>query len=200
MPRKSTAPADIETKHARRREQIEEDDADEENDDTSMLEMISILQNFQKRTANKSSSKPSVFTTQKNAIYDEARKNASNAVREGVAYIDQHKAVIEALKAQEVSQDQRLKELSLFAQQEDAVRAILEQFPPVFEDEGLSQRRSEIVNETSAMLEAHSKERHLSRKRLLRNAKVRIEEDQERQRIVTDASALIKHYKTLLLA
>ncbi|KAI0811215.1 hypothetical protein BC629DRAFT_1589949 [Irpex lacteus] len=194
MARKSTATT------SKREQPVEEDVEidEEENDDTSMLEMISMLQNFQKRKTTKSSSKQSAFTIKKNAIYDEARKNARNAVREGVAYIEQYKTVIETLKSQEVSQDKHLKELSLFAEQEDAVRALLDNFPPLFEE--LSHKRVEIINDTSAMLEAHSTERQQSRRRLIRNAKTRIEEDYEHQRIVTDASALIKHYKALLLS
>ncbi|KAI0345276.1 hypothetical protein BDW22DRAFT_1354184 [Trametopsis cervina] len=78
----------------------------------------------------------------------------------------------------------------------EAVGAILAQYPPIFED--ISPRRAETINDTSAMLESHSAERHQSRRRLIRNAKVRIEEDYENQRIATDASALIKHYKAML--
>ncbi|KAI0094074.1 hypothetical protein BDY19DRAFT_920673 [Irpex rosettiformis] len=163
-----------------------------------MLEIISILQNFQKKKTTKGSDKPSSFTLKKNVIYEEARKNANNAVQEGVAYIEQYRIVIEALKAQEVSQSRRLEELSLFTEQENSVRNILDQFPPLFEE--LSRRRAETVNDTSATLESHSIERQRSRRRLIKNATMRIEADYEHQRVVTDASALIKHYKALLLS
>lgn len=84
------------------------------------------------------------------------------------------------------------------------IRAILEQFTPLFED--LSHRRAEVINETSAMrrftraylnnfltysfsggcdalVETHSAERYQSRRKLVKNAKARIEEDHERQRV-----------------
>lgn len=69
-----------------------------------MLEMISMLQDFQstcplpiqydsnrvltltERKA-RSSTQSSAFAAKKNALYDQARKNASTAVRDGVAYM-----------------------------------------------------------------------------------------------------------------
>lgn len=119
------------------------------------------------------------------------------------------------------------------------MQAALAAFPPLFDD--LSHRRAEAINETSAMrrffhyvctvpdiltvpfhiciVESHSAERHQSRRRLIKHAKARIDEEQENQRvcsfplqwsmadahtsgiqIATDASTLIKHYKALLLS
>lgn len=119
------------------------------------------------------------------------------------------------------------------------MRAVLAAFPPLLDD--LSHRRAEAINETSEMrasvlwsfsaqkviglvrlpqltVESHSAGRHQSRRRLIKQAKARIDEEQENQRvsvrpllpawmsnmrhaqIATDASALIRHYKALLLS
>ena len=110
-----------------------------------------------------------------------------------------------------------------------------EVFSPLFED--LSYRRVESVNDSSAMrklilsvdivrlrrdafppVEVHTAQRQRSRMKLIKQAKARIDEDMENQRvsleslsfsfkriysrtqIATDATALIKHYKALLVS
>ena len=78
---------------------------------------------------------------------------------------------------------------------------------------------SNVANKrhTTDTVEEHSAERQQSRRKLIKCAKARIEEDYENQKvcdspatltpmsptvlkIATDASALIKHYKALLLS
>ncbi|EKM55296.1 uncharacterized protein PHACADRAFT_94955 [Phanerochaete carnosa HHB-10118-sp] len=114
-----------------------------------MLEMLAVLQQFQKRKSGKTSARSAAFHAKKDALFAEARKNAENAVKEGVAYIEQYRAKIAELRAREVSQDARLKDMSLFSSREDAMRAVLAAFPPLLDD--LSHRRAEAINETSEM-------------------------------------------------
>ncbi|KAJ3536925.1 hypothetical protein NM688_g6769 [Phlebia brevispora] len=173
-------------------------DDTEENEDDGMLEMLSILKEFQKRKATKGSTSSTVFETKKNSLFAAARKNADIAVKDGVTYIEQYKVKIAELKAQEVSQQQHLANLSLLAGREEAVQALLDVFAPLLED--LSYRRADAINESSAMLEAHSVQRQRSRMKLVKQAKSRIDEDLEAQRVATDATALVKHYKALLLS
>ena len=70
----------------------------------SMLEMIALVKQFQsawlrrvtgtryhflpsERKTTKNSAKSAAFEAKKDALYTEARKNAANAVKEGVAYM-----------------------------------------------------------------------------------------------------------------
>lgn len=171
---------------------------DVEDEQRDMLEMLAVLQQFQKRKSGRGSARSAAFHAKKDALFAEARKNAENAVAEGVAYIEQYRTKIAELRAREAAQDTCLKDASLFSPREDAVKAVLAAFPPLLDD--LSHRRAEAINGTSEMLESHSIERHQSRRRLIKRAKARIDEEQENQRVATDASALIKHYKALLLS
>ncbi|KIP12349.1 hypothetical protein PHLGIDRAFT_98327 [Phlebiopsis gigantea 11061_1 CR5-6] len=120
-----------------------------EDDQDSMLEMIALVKQFQKRKTTKNSAKSAAFEAKKDALYTEARKNAANAIKEGIAYIEQYKLKISELKAREISQDHYLKGLSLFQTREEAMAAVLAAFPPLLDD--LCHRRAEAINETSAM-------------------------------------------------
>ncbi|KAH9952083.1 hypothetical protein B0H21DRAFT_12919 [Amylocystis lapponica] len=166
---------------------------DEEN---NMVEMLKMLDEYKKR---KASTRSVAFQSKKNALFDEARKNASAVVRDGVAQIEQCKTTVAELRSQEISQDKRLNTLLvLWKNQDDIIRTVIAAYPPLIED--LSHRRADQINEASAMLEAHCVERQDSRRRLIKNAKARMDENLESQKLATDANALIKHYKALLLA
>ncbi|KZT71265.1 hypothetical protein DAEQUDRAFT_724209 [Daedalea quercina L-15889] len=175
-----------------------QNDEEEQGDENGMLEMLSMLQEFQKRKASKTSTRSVAFQTKKNALFTEVRKNVDTIVREGAVYIDQCKARLAELKAQEISQEKNLQDLSaLWQNQEDTVRSLLKTYPTLIED--LSHRRAAQTNDASEMVEAHAQERQESRKRLIHLAKARADEILERQKLATDATAFIKHYKALLL-
>ncbi|GBE82146.1 hypothetical protein BKA93DRAFT_220662 [Sparassis latifolia] len=167
--------------------------------DEDMIEMFTMLKEFQRRKSLKSSTRSTAFQSKKTAMFNEARKNAEAIVRDGITYLDECRAKFAELQAQQTSQDGRLRDLSLLWKTNDeAIRALLGAYPPLIED--LSHRRAAHVNDTSAMLEAHSAERQASRRRLLKNATARMEENLENQKIATDANALIKQYTGLLLS
>ncbi|CCM00005.1 uncharacterized protein FIBRA_02030 [Fibroporia radiculosa] len=187
------------------------------DDDNGMLEMLNMLQEFQKRKASKTSTRSAVFQNKKNALIADARKNTETIVREGVLYMhesfhasvttrthtgilldrNQFSTMIAELKAQENSPD--LNGLSqLWESQNDLVNDLLGMYPSLIDN--LSHRRADQIDGTSAMLEAHVAERQNSRRRLILNAKGRMDENIERQKLATDAAALIKHFKALLLS
>ncbi|KAI0934769.1 hypothetical protein AcW1_006190 [Taiwanofungus camphoratus] len=164
-----------------------------------MMEMLSILQEFQKRKATKTSTRSAAFQSKKNILFAEARRNVDAVVRDGVTFIEQCKAKVIELKAQEVSEDRHFKDLALLWKNHDeSVRSLLGLYPSLTED--LSHRRADQINEASVMLEAHAAERQNSRRKLVRNAKAKMDDNLENQKIATDAHALIKHYKALLLS
>ncbi|THH29584.1 hypothetical protein EUX98_g4607 [Antrodiella citrinella] len=189
--------------------QIQVEDSDDElekpygeeagEEDSSMLEMISMLQEYQKRKASKTSARATAFQNKKQAIYAEARKNADATVTEGVAYIEHYKKTIIEIKAREASEEQQMRELSTISTSfDDPVEATFSLFALMFDE--LSHKRATDINEACGTIEKHSADRQLSRRRLIRDAKSRMEEQLEEQRVATDASALIKHYKSLLLS
>ncbi|KAH9852691.1 hypothetical protein C2E23DRAFT_885445 [Lenzites betulinus] len=164
-----------------------------------MVEMLAMLQEIQKRKASKTSVRTAAFQNQKTALFSDARKRVDKAVRQGTSAIDEAHAMILDLKAKEVHQEGTLASLkALWGSQDDCVQGLLHNLGGMIEQ--LSHKRAEQINEASATLEAHITERENSRKRLLAQASVCIEENIENQKIATDANALIKHYKALLRA
>ncbi|KAI0718293.1 hypothetical protein C8Q72DRAFT_149746 [Fomitopsis betulina] len=179
-------------------DEIQDDQEGQEGDENGMLEMLSMLQEFQKKKASKSSSRAIAFQTKKTALFTDARATVDTIVREGAAYLDQYKAGLIALKAQELSQNKHLQELSaLWKNQDETVDNLRGMYPSLIED--LSHRRSAQINDASESIEAHAEECQESRKKLIHLAKARADEILERQKLATDATALIKHYKALLL-
>ncbi|CAL1705585.1 unnamed protein product [Somion occarium] len=217
MPRKNEAPAPAtRTRVSRARAKVafreadsfaesidenqEDIDVEDEDggDEDQMLDMINMLKEFQKRKASASSSRNAAFQNKKNSLYADARKNAELVVTEGIAYVEQFRTRIAELRANEVPRDQHLKQLTTIMKSlDEPVREVLNVYPNLFQD--LSRRRAGEINETSAMLESHIVERQYSRRKMIKNAKVRMDDGLEQQKLATDASALIKHYKALLL-
>ncbi|KAI0362491.1 hypothetical protein OH77DRAFT_1416759 [Trametes cingulata] len=162
-----------------------------------MAEMLTMLQEFQKRKATKTSARSAAFQHAKAALFGDARKRAEHAVRDGTSAIEKARTTIIDLKAKESSQEGILTSLkALWECQDECVQDLLGTLNGVVED--LAHRRAAQINETSAMLEAQVVAREESRKRLLAQASTYIEENIENQRIATDANDLLKHYKALL--
>ncbi|KAL4244858.1 hypothetical protein ABKN59_001441 [Abortiporus biennis] len=172
---------------------------EEDDDQDSMSEMLTMLKEFEKRKATKTTSRSAAFQNKKHAMFTEARSNVDAIVTDGIAYIEQYKASLAQMHARELTKEKQLDELSLvFRGYEETIRSALSLYPPFFED--LSHRRARIIDDASAMLESHSNGRQYSRRKLLANAKARFDEGLENQRTAADATALIKHYKSLLLS
>ncbi|OSD08510.1 hypothetical protein PYCCODRAFT_1429570 [Trametes coccinea BRFM310] len=178
-------------------EYIEDAVGEDDGDDENMAEMLAMLQEFQKRKASKTSARSVAFQTQKAAMFAEARMRVDDAVRSGIASIEHARTTILDLKAQEVSQEAALISLkALLESQDECVQGLLSTQNGVIED--LAHRRAEQIDEASAMLETQAIEREKSRKRLIASARSSIEENIEQQKVATDASNLIKHFKALI--
>jgi len=178
-------------------EELENDDVHDVEED-NMAEMISGEPLVLERKASKTSTRSLAFHKKAN-LFAGARKNAETILSDGITYIEQYKAILAEMRAQEISKDQQLSEISLLSRgQDDSFRAVMSLFPPLFDD--LSHRRAAAINDASVMLESHSSGRQCSRRRLILHAKTRLEDGLEQQRLATDATALIKHYKALLLS
>ncbi|TFY60424.1 hypothetical protein EVJ58_g5156 [Rhodofomes roseus] len=176
-------------------------DEEQDGDENGMLEMFSMLQAFQ--SVKELDAVGGVPHEEERAIHgrpsDRRHAQFLHVDRTMLCRSDQCKTRLAELKAQEVSQEKHLKDLSaLRKNQENTVRDLLKTYPVMIED--LSHRRAAQINESSELLEGNAQERQESRKRLIHLAKARADEILERQKLATDATALIKHYKALLLA
>ncbi|KZT27323.1 hypothetical protein NEOLEDRAFT_1191507 [Neolentinus lepideus HHB14362 ss-1] len=181
--------------HLEEADEVEEDVG--END--SVQDMLSMLQELHKRKAAKTSTISTAFQNQKKIIYAEVRKSADAMVQQGFLSSQQCRDQLGELKAQESSYDKVFPDLMhLWKAHDDTVHSLLSLYPSFFDE--LSQQRSEEIDAASSMLEAHEEERAKSRRRLMKKAKAHLDEGLENQKIATDASALIKHYKSLLLS
>ncbi|KAI1794679.1 hypothetical protein LXA43DRAFT_1059087 [Ganoderma leucocontextum] len=160
-----------------------EDVAGEDDDDAdSMIEMLAVLQEFQKRKASKSSARSIAFQKEKEALFAAARKKAEDTVREGMESLDKARALVSELKAREVSQEGALNELKiLLGSQDECVQSHLGHLTWLIED--LSHRRAAQIDEASAMLEAQAAAREKSRKRLCGLANARMAENMENQKV-----------------
>jgi len=182
--------------------QNEDDDGAQDvadGDDDGTMEMFALLKEIQKRKTAKTSTRSTAFQTKKTTIYSESRKNADAMVQDGIVYIESCKSKIAEMKAQQLAQENHLNGLSLhWKSNDETIRALLGAYPSLIED--LSHRRAAHINDTSALLEAQSAERQAARRRLMKHATARMEENLENQKVATDANALIKHYTALLLS
>ncbi|OCH86895.1 hypothetical protein OBBRIDRAFT_737119 [Obba rivulosa] len=116
---------------------------------SSVVEMLSIFEEFQKRKATKTSSRSTEFQRKKNALFDQARMDAEDVVREGVVYVDQARARVAELKAHETSFEKSQRNLSFLAQrQNEAAGVAFDTYTSLLEE--LSRRRAGQVNEASA--------------------------------------------------
>ncbi|KAI9065375.1 hypothetical protein FKP32DRAFT_485507 [Trametes sanguinea] len=178
-------------------EYIEDAVAEDDGEDENMVDMLAMLQEFQKRKASKASARSVAFQNQKATMFADARKRVDEIVRSGIASVENARATILDLKAQEVSQEAALISLKAFLEsQDDCVQGLLSTFNGVIED--LAHRRAGQIDEASAMLESQAVERDKSRKRLIASARSSIEENIEQQKVATDANNLIKHFKALI--
>jgi len=173
-----------------------DEDEDEENEG---VDMLNIIQEFKKRKAKKTTTGSNTFQNQKAALYAQARQNTYDAARDGNDYLDQALDKMSQIKNQEGSYKKHLKDfLPLYNANDASVQSLLATYPTLLQD--LVPRRTEEIDAASTMLMSFPKDRETSRKRLMRNARDQIDEGLENQRVATDAAALIKHYKALLLS
>ncbi|KAI0647403.1 hypothetical protein C8Q79DRAFT_625148 [Trametes meyenii] len=164
-----------------------------------MVEMLVMLQEFQKRKASKTSARSVAFQNQKDALFADARKRVEKVVCDGYLSIEKARATILDLKAKEVSPERTLTPLkALWESQDECVQGLLHDCNGIIED--LAHRRAQEIDQASAMLEIQAVERERSRRQLIANARTCIEENLENQKVATDAKNLIKHYKALLNA
>ncbi|GLB34719.1 hypothetical protein LshimejAT787_0202840 [Lyophyllum shimeji] len=156
-----------------------------------------ILKELHDRQARKASARSMAFQAQKKAIYAAARKTGQEISRSGIAYLEKVRAEIQELNAQEVSHEQFISDFQrLCVAQEESIESVLSEFPPLLDE--LAPRRANQANTASEMLRKNPARRELALKTFCKNARAHVEEARENERVATDASALIKHYKNLL--
>jgi len=161
--------------------------------------VLSLMKEFQKQKAKNASTRSAALQSQKNALFSTARKNAKELVRATNLHVDEALARIIEMKNEEVPYQKCLKDaLPLWGTHDETVASVLAVYPPLIDD--LFPRRVETINAASYMLENNPVEREKARKKLMKDAYAQLNQNLENERIATDATTLIKHYKALMLA
>ncbi|KAF7363789.1 hypothetical protein MSAN_01036800 [Mycena sanguinolenta] len=166
-------------------------------DSTEMLNRF--LSEYKKREARKNSARTAAFQTQKKALYAAARQAAKDLAREGTACLEEGKAMILALKKEELSAEVLGNNVApQWANVEASVRALLDIYPTGVED--LFPRRSNSINAASEMLRANPSRRAEALAECVETADSQLHQSQLDKTTAADASNLIKYYKGLLLS
>ncbi|TFK76246.1 hypothetical protein BDN72DRAFT_954023 [Pluteus cervinus] len=152
-----------------------------------------------KRPVAKSAGRPATFKSQKQNLYAEFRKQSKDILRGGNEHIDQPLAKIQELKAKEVPYMNNLEELkAMIKAEESTVVGLLSAYPKVIDD--LSTCRSERVDCASKMLLDNPARRQREMALFLKNARKLLDQFRQGEKVAGDASAYIRHYKSLLRA
>ncbi|KAG6880259.1 hypothetical protein C0992_001827 [Termitomyces sp. T32_za158] len=150
-----------------------------ENNDDAVGDISTILQEHHERQAKKASARASAFQMQKKAIYAAARKAAQDVSKAGVAHIEYAVTKMQELRNEEVLPEKMLADYEqLLRFQEEASTSLLSR----------SAERSNPSRREAAL------------RKFSKSARIHVEEARENEKVATDASELIKHYKNLLRA
>ncbi|KAJ7709475.1 hypothetical protein B0H17DRAFT_227429 [Mycena rosella] len=153
------------------------------------------LTEYKKREAKKVSARSAAFQTQKKALYAASRKAAKDLARDGTACLEEGKAKLLALKAEEVSADKFSEQVvPLWKDVEGAANGLLSLYPT-----DLFQRRSDAINAASEMLSLNPSVRSDALATCVDNANSQLYKSKMDEMAAADASRLIKYYKSLLL-
>ncbi|KAG6868818.1 hypothetical protein C0993_009700 [Termitomyces sp. T159_Od127] len=170
----------------------------EDNDD-AVGDISTILREHHERQAKKASARASAFQMQKKAIYVAARKVAQDVSRAGVAHLERAMTRIQELRNEEMLPEKAFADFAqLLRVQEEASISLLSVYSSFVND--LAARRSKEVNAASEMQRRNPSRREAALRDFSKNARARVEEVRQNEKVATDASELIKHYKNLLRA
>ncbi|EGO21130.1 hypothetical protein SERLADRAFT_410626 [Serpula lacrymans var. lacrymans S7.9] len=131
-------------------------------------------------------------------LFSKARENAVILTKDIDVYADQIHATIEKLFDLHSASQKNIDELMThFKLLNESFESQLSIYPHFSED--VVSRRIAQSDAAYYTLQAQSAENRKSRMKLMKNTKDRMDESKERQSLAVDASALIKHYKSLLI-
>ncbi|KAF9019394.1 hypothetical protein BDZ89DRAFT_1139364 [Hymenopellis radicata] len=169
-------------------------------DDSDSDGVQKFFQEYKKQQAKKLSARSAALENHKKALYVSGRKLAEELSKNGIATLEGLKSNIFALRQRELSYEDVSKDLDDMearAASYECVQAVLQIYPPLIED--LFQRRAESIEAASAMIQGNQARRKQALEQFLRNAHAQVEQSRNNERLATDATNLIRHYKSLLL-
>ncbi|KAF8163507.1 hypothetical protein B0H34DRAFT_795215 [Crassisporium funariophilum] len=135
--------------------------------------------------------------SRKEALYQESRKTAQEIVRDGVAYLESVQAQVSELHAQEIGFQKYFEDCHLpFVAQQDSFNRVMELYPQHLQE--LGRRRATEMDAASAMLANNGPERRDAVRKFSQKARAQLEQAKRNEKDASDATALIKHYKSLL--
>ncbi|KAK0211057.1 hypothetical protein DFS33DRAFT_1379020 [Desarmillaria ectypa] len=159
--------------------------------------MAKFLQEYKRQQAKKNSARSVAFDGQKKVLYASARKTAEEISGDGVAYLEEMKAQVMVTKQQEISYEKYTNGLDQLGEDSnEALVKLLEICPTVKED--LFVRRRQALEAAGEMLKSNPSRKEQALRQFLRNAHGQVNKSRQNEKLATDASKLIKHYKDLL--
>jgi len=166
---------------------------DEENTQESAETVHALLQAVEKQ--QKETSRGSAFGKKLQALGDAADGQVLAVQEEARAMLD---AAVEELKRMEAEDvDADWEEIAtMFGRRSESMNEVFDLYDNILGFIGPSRVAS--IQNCAACLEENKQGRHESRKRLKKKAQGYLQEGMEKQKLATDARALIKGYKALL--
>ncbi|KAG2135220.1 uncharacterized protein EDB93DRAFT_1254359 [Suillus bovinus] len=128
--------------------------------------------------------------------FETARTECANLVKELDAHINSAQTTLARIKEQHEAN--RVDLSARLQANEEKIRALCAEYSPLLD--GVVPQRIQSVDTLKAMVHASDVETRKSRKRLMKQAKARLDDARERHKLAVDASELVKHYKALVLA
>ncbi|KIK41428.1 hypothetical protein CY34DRAFT_206005 [Suillus luteus UH-Slu-Lm8-n1] len=123
------------------------------------------------------------------------RIESTNLVEEVDAHINSAQTTLARIKE---LHEASCSELSARLQSNENIHTLCAAYSPLFDD--VIHQRIQSVDTMKAIAHASEVEMRKSRRRLMENAKARLDGARERHKLAVDASELVKHYKALVLA
>ncbi|KAH7889622.1 hypothetical protein F5I97DRAFT_559407 [Phlebopus sp. FC_14] len=139
------------------------------------------------------------FDSRMNSAFTACRNRSEQVVQEANVYLENfHNELLrlEQLHLQKQSTFQRM--IAQTKMNDQSFDDLFSGYRPLLEE--LAPQRIQALQTAEEMVLDQSAHMRKSRKNIMVDAKRRLDEGKERQRLAADATTLIKHYKSLILA
>ncbi|KAF5357823.1 hypothetical protein D9756_001381 [Leucocoprinus leucothites] len=139
-----------------------------------------------------------IFQSKRRRLYEGARGSIKDLAATCTRLLEQTRTQTLEMKSQELELQNLAKDYQQWdVGQDDAYKQWHKKYHASARELGHS--RSIKVDTASKMLNTSSKERKDMLQETLKAARLQMEQSKEREKLATDASALIRHYKSLLI-
>ncbi|OAX34546.1 hypothetical protein K503DRAFT_435382 [Rhizopogon vinicolor AM-OR11-026] len=124
-----------------------------------------------------------------------ARTENTKLVEDANSYADSVQTAL--VRMREQREANRCDLLAQVKVDEEKIQALCAAYSSLLD--GVVHQRAQTIHTTKVMVQESEIEMRKSRKRLMEKTKARLDDARERQKLTMDATALVKHYKALIL-